>query len=348
MVSLGFERPITTVAIRAPSKQDFFTPLMITEAPDPRMGTEPSKTKCLAASSEHQAGNSAQLPPITPHPQAAETIIIPRIPQEIADNILNHLSTDSDISSLRTCALVSRSWALSCRPHLFHTVLFNYLNIPGWLDAFPVPEESPARHVRNLGIQITGYGHGGLNRFLKYIPRFAGMKELTLWGHGGFELHQIPSLWKLPQSVTSLTIVTDALAFAEVRDIMVRLPNLDDLSLSGSLPTEELSWSPSPSPDEGSSELEDRDALPRIGTVMRGRFGGRLVLRDGYAGEEVMNMLSEIQTGFRFREMQLHSPRLHLPSTVRLVEACNKTLVKLLYTAISFGKPHFFSQSSWL
>ena len=107
---------------------------------------------------------------------------------------------------------------------------------------------------------------------------------------------------------------------------MVQLLNLDSLSLSGSLVP------------------MDRRALPVTGTVLRGRFGGRLQLLNGLAHEDVMNMLLEIPSGLHFTEIQIREARECLLPAVRLVEACSTTLMRLSYTTSSERESHL---SSW-
>ena len=142
----------------------------------------------------------------------SEAVIIPRISQDVIDEILDHLATDSDSSgalpssehlpfseseaelqpilacafvSLQACALVSRSWAQSCRRHLFHTVFFTSRNTRRWFKTFPVPRESPAHHVRDLRIWIGGDTRGVPERFFEHTPWFGNVEELSLLGHGG-------------------------------------------------------------------------------------------------------------------------------------------------------------------
>ena len=143
------------------------------------------------------------------------------------------------------------------------------------------------------------------------------MSFLGCWarplGHGEFSPLGGPSLWKLLRSVTSLTINTGVVTLVQVRDIMAQLPNLDNLALSGS-------FAP-----------VDRRKLVGIGTVLNGRFGGRLMLRD--PSEDVVNMLLDIQPGLCFAELEMYCARNRLPSwAIRLAEACGKTLVKLSHT----------------
>jgi len=284
--------------------------------------------------------------PTYPTSTTTKTVVIPTIPHDIIDEVLGHLRliTCSDIAGflpastlislqarallpLRTCALVSKSWAQLSRRHLFHTVLFTSRDMDRWLKTFLVPEESPAHHVRDLHVWI-GAGPVDEESF-EYTPQFRNVERLSLLGYGRAQPYRRRSFWKLPHSTTSLTIDTDRVTLVQVRDIIEQLPNLDDLSLSGLLfPTGE-------------------DVLPGTGTTLRGRFGGRLLLRGDYAGEDVINMLLEIPSGLRFTEVQVGCTHEHLPSVVRLTEACDKTLVKLSHTVVSRCKSHPFSLSGW-
>ena len=129
--------------------------------------------------------------------------------------------------------------------------------------------------------------------------------------------------------MTSLSINTDAIAVTQIRDVIVQLPNLDELSLSGSIfPV-------------------GRRELVGIGTTLRGRFGGRLRLCKGYADRDVMNMLLEIPTGLHFTEVEIHGTHECLRSTVMLANACCETLAKLSYTVSTFCESYLFSRSGW-
>jgi len=255
-------------------------------------------------------------------PASTETkaVIIPRIPQDIIDEILDHLAADSDIRSLKTSVLVSKPWVQSCRRHLFHTVLFTSTDVDRWLETFPVSGESPARYVRHLRIWIGG-DSGVPERFFEHTSQFTGAERVSLLGHSGLPCPLRPSFWRLPQSVTSLTIETSVVTLVQVRDIMAQLPNLDELLLSGPLAT------------------ADRRGLPGIGTVLKGKFGGKLSLIDGHADEGVINMLLEIPSGLCFTEVRIHCTHERLLPAVRLAEACSKSLMKLLYTVTLHCKP---------
>ena len=180
-------------------------------------------------------------------------------------------------------------------------------------------EESPAHYVRDLRVWIAGDGCFP-EKFFKHTLLFTNVEKLALFGHGGIPLLRRTSLWRLPQSITSLTVDTAVVTLVQVRDIMAQLPSLDDLLLSGSLVA-----------------VDSRELLG-IGTVLRGRFGGKLNLSGEYAGEDVIKMLLEIPSGLRFTEIRICCTRMGLPLSFRLAEACGKTLVKLSYMVTSRGR----------
>lgn len=246
-----------------------------------------------------------------------EMATTPRIPQDVVDEILDRLAVGSDFRSLRACALVSKSWVLSCQRHLFRTVIFTSRDVDKWFKAFPVPEQNPARHVRDFGFWIRG-PNCVPEQFLEYAPCFPNVEGVSLLGTGERPMLPPPPFWVFPQSVTSLTTDTNVVTLVRVCDVMARLPNLDNLSISGS-------FAP-----------VGRDALQGNGTALGGRFGGRLQLRGGCAGKDVINMLLNIPSGLRFTKVEIYCMRQCLLPAVRLVEACGETLMKLSASLVNF------------
>lgn len=257
--------------------------------------------------------------PKHPASKKTKTVILPRISQEVTDEILGHLSARSDFKSLRSCALVSKSWFPPSRRLLFHRVFLTSRDTGRWVKAFPVPEEGPACHVRDLRFSFIG-SDTVHEKFCEHAQWFSNVERLSLLGYGGRGLSWIPSLGRLPQSVTSLALNVDAVTLLEIHGVMVQLPNLDNLSLSGS------------------PVAADKTELAGKGTVLRGRFGGQLQLLKGLANEHTMEMLLEIPSGVHFAEMQIRGTHECLFSTVRLAEACGETLVKLSYLVTSYCK----------
>ena len=193
-----------------------------------------------------------------------------------------------------------------------------------WLKTFPIHEESPAHYTKDLSLSLGGC-HAAPEEFFRRTQRFTNVKKLTVSGTQGLQPVWIPSFGRLPESVTSLTIDTDIATLLEIRDLMVQLPNLSDLTLSGSL------------------HGMDEDRLRGIGTVLRGEFGGQLRLPRlrRNADPHVINMLLEIPTGVHFTEVYIACVYDCLPSTVELTEACGKNLVKLTYSVDDYSKFYF-------
>lgn len=196
-----------------------------------------------------------------------------------------------------------------------------------WLKTFPLPQQSPAHHVRDLTLSLGGCSSAPEDFFI-YTQWFTDVEKMTVLGLQGFQPVWIPSSGKLPQSVTSLTIDTDIVTLLDIRDVMQQLPNLNDFTLSGRL------------------HRPDEESLRGIGTVLKAGFNGRLRLfrLRKYAEMDVMGMLLEVPTGLHFTEVHIVSVLGCLHPAVRFTEACGKSLVKLTYSVEMFGQsPHPFS-----
>lgn len=192
--------------------------------------------------------------------------------------------------------------------------------------AFPVPEESPAHHVRDLRFS-TRWFFKIPEGFPEHIPWFANVEKVTWSGEIGLRRpYQMLSLGRFSQSVTSLSLTWDEEALLQIRDILLLLPNLINLKLVGSL---------SGSRSQG------------IGAVLMGRFCGRLQLftfgKDHRS--DIVDMLLEAPTGLHFTEVEIRSRYECLSSTVALVEACGKTLVKFSYTVENHYDRETFERS---
>ena len=91
------------------------------------------------------------------------------------------------------------------------------------------------------------------------------------FGRGGLLLSRIPSLGRLPRSVTPSTVDIGTVSLVRIRDILAQLLNLDDLSSPESL------------------TVVDRNTLLGMGTNLRGRLGGQLRPLNGYVDKDIMN-----------------------------------------------------------
>ena len=293
------------------------------------MGSKPSKTNWQ------------------PTPVATETATVlvvsktprcPRIPNEIIDEVLNHLVAgsaswdDSLQRSLQSCSLVSKSWVPSCRRYLFHTIIFTSRDVNKWLKTFPMPEKSPAHYVKDLRFSLGGRC-GAPDNFSKHTPWFTNVEKMALTMNRISLPPRTPFPARLPRSVTSLAIkgAWEEIDLVQMRDIMARLPNLNDLILSGTVV----------------AQPESRKPLPGLGTGLRGRFGGELRIRNGHIDKEFVDMLLEVPTGLHFTKIYIYADCPCLLQTVRLAEACCETLVNFSYSGFVLSKSHPFRSPSF-
>ena len=244
--------------------------------------------------------------------------VIPMLPQEIIDEILGLLASDHDAHCrqsthpLRYCSLVSKSWVESCRRHLFCELSFDARRMWKWLHVFPVSEQSPGHHVKRIYINPRETDHV-LPKIIERFHGFPKLKMIAVSRDGGRCASWTSQFVGLPQFVTSLYLMEESITLRQIRDVINQLPNLDDLRLTGAIP------------------VTDRNEVRGIGTTLTAKFCGRLEfcsLNPGCSDGDIVNMLLEVPTGLHFKDV--HS-RACLSSTVRVVEACSKTLVKLVY-----------------
>ena len=248
----------------------------------------------------------------------------PGIPHEILDEILDILAADLDWRDrgdlprfLRSCSLVSKSWVSPCRRHLFRSITFDEEKMEKWLKTFPVPEKSPAYHVRELRLRLTaGDYHPG--EFFGRVRWFTHLKTMAVSEEGAYNWLEIPSFVELPQSITSLAIEGHGVGPVQMRDLMAQLPNLEDLSLFGAV-------------EEGGAPP------PELGKVLKATFSGRLYLHaSGIDG--IVDMLLEVPTGLHFTKISILDERECRFLVVRLAETCRETLVELIYDDLTNGK----------
>jgi len=240
----------------------------------------------------------------------------PRVPQEIVDEVLDHLANDTP--TLRSCSLVAKSWIYPSHRHLFNSVFFTANEITKWNKSFPNPEDSPAVHVRDLSfcfiepdVPID---------FADRIAHFSNVRKLTLIGRTAIDPGFISALGQLPPSTRSVDITFTEVLTTHITSVMQQLPNLDNLSLMSTKP-----GGPIP---------------PGTGKLIQCRLSGKLRLRRQLAHRDLLNMLMEVPTGLQFAEVEIRDVWMGcFPATLKLVRACQDTLTKLHFSTLVLGTP---------
>ena len=238
----------------------------------------------------------------------------PRVPQELVDEVLDHLA--NDMATLRSCSLVTKAWIYSSRRHLFNTIFFTPNGITKWNRSFPIPEDSPARLVRDLSFCFVEPDVP--IDFADRIYHFSNVQNLTLIGRTAIDPGFIDALGQLPPSTRSVDITFAEVLTAHIISVMRQLPNLDNLSLMST-----KLGGPIP---------------PGTGKLIQCRLSGKLRLRRQSAHQDLLDMLTEVPVGPQFAEVEIRDARMEcFPATLKLVRACQDTLTKLHFSTIVQG-----------
>lgn len=238
----------------------------------------------------------------------------PRVPQELVDEILDHLADES--ATLRSCALVAKAWMYSSRRHLFNNIFFTANGIAKWNRSFPKPEDSPAKYVRDLSFCFIEADVP--IDFADRISYFSNVQKLTLIGRTANNPDFISALGQLPPSIRSVDVTFYEVLTAHIVSVIQQLPNLVNLSLMNTR------WG-GPIP-------------PGTGKLVPGRLSGKLRLRRQFAHRDLLNMLMEVPAGPQFTEVEIRDAWMDcFPASLTLVRACQDTLTKLHFSTLVLG-----------
>jgi hypothetical protein len=151
------------------------------------------------------------------------------LPPEIVDLILDHLRDEP--TALKTCCVVSKSWTLRTRKHLFARVEFyapeSHTEL--WKKTIPDPSKSPAHHTRSIliyGLSVITIADGDVSG---WIRSFHNLVHLHLGRLGSED----PRVSLVPFHGLSLTLRSLRLTSTslEILDLICSFPLLEDLAL---------------------------------------------------------------------------------------------------------------------
>ena len=107
---------------------------------------------------------------------------VPTIPLDVIEEILHRVARNpGSILTIRSCSLISKSWVTLSQRRLFYSVSFIKGDTVKWLQPFPMPEWSPAHHVRDLHFSLGGQ-YRVPDEFLGVAQWFTNLRKLTVSG----------------------------------------------------------------------------------------------------------------------------------------------------------------------
>lgn len=155
-----------------------------------------------------------------------------RLPQEVCDEILTHLSQDPP--SLAVCGLVCRAWAVYSRRCLFHSVLLDLITRKSdrFLDLLEHPSSLIPSSIREVELATTR-GTADLVRASGRFPSLAAVRRLTLYNHAGIDVDQ--PLRALHHAFTAIVVLSltdvDFLRFEQIISLICGFPLLKTLKI---------------------------------------------------------------------------------------------------------------------
>jgi len=162
-------------------------------------------------------------------PSLKETTMSCSLPPEILDLIVDHLH--DELTALKACCLVSKSWVPRTRNHLFALVEFRAAELPieRWKKNFPDPSNSPAHHTHTLYIHYLPTLTAADTDVGGWIRTFHNVVNLH-FERITWESHRSPlvSFHGLSPTIRSLSLTCTSF---EVFDIICSFPLLEDLTL---------------------------------------------------------------------------------------------------------------------
>jgi len=225
------------------------------------------------------------------------------LPPEILDLIVDHLH--DELTVLKTCCVVAKSWVPRTRKHLFAHIEFNTSksHIELWKKAFPDPSNSPARHTHTLSI----YGLPAVTA----VDASAGGWIRTFHNVVHLRLSPLAPISLVPFYGLSPTLRSLHLTFtpSEVLDLIGSFPLLEDLALDGIYPESD--------PDGWNTPLTS----PKL--------TGTLELRMPEEIHSVARRLFDLPGGLHFSEFRMMFSDGDAASVTELVSRCSDTLESL-------------------
>ena len=188
----------------------------------------------------------------TPPRRSNAAFTAPQFPQNILDNIIDHLYDKP--MNLRVCSLVAKSWKARSQSHLFREVLWMPETVAGWCEHIPPRSDGPAGYATSL--VVTSLLEQEILAPIKgYFTSFRNVTSLALrdldFDDPVFDPNKVPAYFgHLKPGLTSLTLTNANGSCGKLLSFTSFFPHLEYITIScpGELvppdPTVDLEYRP--------------------------------------------------------------------------------------------------------
>ena len=240
----------------------------------------------------------------------------PYLPQEIKDHVIDLLHEDDE--TLRSCALVSRSWLRQSRKHLFAEVRIGYHLLVKWCRNIAPGEDGLSSFARTL--EVSHRSPREFDVVMPHLGSFKRVESLMISDYDCMDLDNEPYLPIAPdkyyghfgESLRSLNMLYPSESLGALLPLIYLFPHLESLTIEGLM-----------------AAGDEHPAPPSPKSLTPNTFKGELHLRL-LAGND-MHILSKlakyplkydhISIGGSSRELGVHFNN--------LISACSRTLKTL-------------------
>jgi len=243
----------------------------------------------------------------------------PSLPPEILDYIVDLLQGNS--KPLKECCLVSKSWILRTRKHLFAEVRLDAEeDLISWKEIFPDPTTSPAHHAETLYVGCLHVVTPADADASGWIAGFSRVVNLKLDAYNAYlenaEAFLVP-FHGLSPTIKSLSVYLAVLPPSQLLNLILSFPLLEDLTLIGDDPSTRNIDGP-----DGLSTIIQPSNPPAL--------TGSLELHLGVRIRPIVHRLLSLPGGVHFQDLTLTAcdEEDHL-LVVALLEECSYTLESL-------------------
>ena len=252
------------------------------------------------------------------------------LPQEIKDHVIDLLRDDDE--TLKSCALVSRSWLRQCQKHLFAEVEIGHHYLMKWCRSIVPGEDGLSSFTRKL--EVSHRSPREFKAVMPHLRSFKHVESLVISDYDCMDLDNEPYLPIAPdeyyghfgESLRTLQLLYPSESLSALLPLVCLFPHLESLTIEGFMAAGEEHPAP-PSPTSSNPMA----------------FKGKLHLRL-LAGND-MHILSKlakyplrydyISIGGSTRELGAHFNN--------LISACSRTLKTLDIAQKYIGRSPFVS-----